>query len=472
MRRLFALRILVLTLAAAGAAVALADPLPVERRSEQPGGAAIVVKSIDLRRDSIVLAVTIANPSDREIRLNRQRRFVLDDDAHGVHYLNPPADNPELRIPPGAQLAGHLVFVGPLAPSARRLTLTSSAEENLPPLTVALPLGGQPGTSDVSQADRADGTALQIRPVVATGANCLVTLQATNGSDETIVLNQDHGLVLTDEHGTAAPVRAPADNRELVVPAGDRLDAVLVFDCRSLDTSRGLTLVTGHRSAGAPDNPDGAPPGFSLKAAVERHAAGVAPAGSHATVRPIDWSFVSAAATPVAAIPAVPQAAVPAPPEAASAVRATVPAPPKAGARLGAKQLAALLHAVKTQRGLRLAVPVDALFGNAQKTLAAAADPLLGQLAELIAATGMHEVVVTVHAGPGSQQADSRERAHAVVAWLERHAPDPRPRFVAATYRGAAAARDKRKPWVDVILRRNYLVPKSRSPASPSPGKM
>ncbi len=460
-------RLLVLA-ATAATATALADPMPVERRIEQPNGASLIVRTVDFRADSIVLSVAIANAGDRAISLNRGRSLVLDDDAQGVHYLNPPPDNPELTVPPRSQLNGELVFIGPPAPSVRRLSLANDAFDATPPTD------GQREAGAAYQADRPDGTALRVRRIRASRPACIVSMLATNGSDRTLVLNPDRGLVLVDAHGAAAPVKPPADNRELVVPAGDRLDAELVFDCRSIDPSGPLTLASTRGAAGAKADPGGAAEAFTLQAAVEDSPAAPLPERSRAVVEPIAWSRLS---EPAAAGAGPPARATPAPPAPAAAARQ--PAAPSAAAVPG--DLAGMLHARKTERGLRLSLPADALFGAAANRLDRAADAVLGHLAKLIAATGMREVIVTVHAGETGADPDDKSlpsrRARAITAWLEKHATEPRPRFVAKSEAAPKTDPDslpesERRPWVDVILRRDYLVPNSRSPASPSPGKI
>ena len=274
MRRSFRLLVGVIagSILACVAGVTCADPLAIGRRIVHPDGVAIQLQQIDFGDASIVLSATISNPGDREIRLNRARSFVLDDGAHGVHHLSPPADNPELRIPPRTQLSGDLVFIGPLASAARRLTLSSNRGigttdnpyDDAPVFEAALPMADRAAGSGGVAVSHPDGAALVVRRIVGTPTACLVSLLATNGNDRTIVLNQDGSLVLTDDRGTAAALKPPADNRELVVPSGDRLDADLLFDCRNLDTAGALTLISNRGTAGTPDNPYDTLPVFTL----------------------------------------------------------------------------------------------------------------------------------------------------------------------------------------------------------------
>src|SRR5688572_5042808 len=76
---------------------------PGETRITHPNGAAVVVQGLAARDDSIVLTATIANPSERELRLNRSRSFVLEGGERAVHHLNAPLGNPDLAIPPRSQ---------------------------------------------------------------------------------------------------------------------------------------------------------------------------------------------------------------------------------------------------------------------------------------------------------------------------------------------------------------------------------
>ena len=424
-----------------GGAPSRADPLPVQRRLTDPTGAALMVKTIDLRPDSVVLSVTISNPGDHEIRLNRARSFVLDDGSGGIHHLNPPVVNPELRVPSHTQLDGDLVFIGPLAPSARQLALSNREPAAMPRdsggggpvFTATFPVAEHGETADASQAGAPNGVALRVPPIHATGGACVVSLLATNGSDQTIVLNQYRSLILTDAHGVSASLKAPSENRELVVPSGNRLDAELVFDCRSLDTTAPLTLGTNRGITGTAGNSAGALTLFPLKAAVARQGNAAVPARSHAAVAPIAWSHLSESV--VEGPSGAPTAGADAgrPPQAVGSNGRLAAAPQTVA------QLAAALHATTTNRGWRIVVPAQALFGSAPATLDAAATPLLSNLAALATATRPSEVVVAGHverAGPDEDnQALSARRAHAVAAWLAAHMPPAhRLRFVEKGY--------------------------------------
>jgi hypothetical protein len=60
-------------IAAVWGATARPQPVPAETRITHPNGAAVIVRGLAARDDSIVLTATVANPSERELRLNRSR---------------------------------------------------------------------------------------------------------------------------------------------------------------------------------------------------------------------------------------------------------------------------------------------------------------------------------------------------------------------------------------------------------------
>jgi len=77
-------------IAAVWCATAQPQPVQGETRITHPNGAAIVVRGVAARDDSITLTAEIINPGERELRLNKSRSFVLQGAGHAVHHLNPP----------------------------------------------------------------------------------------------------------------------------------------------------------------------------------------------------------------------------------------------------------------------------------------------------------------------------------------------------------------------------------------------
>ncbi|MGE5270651.1 MAG: OmpA family protein [Thiohalocapsa sp.] len=447
---------------AASLGVARADPLSIERVLSHPDGVTIRLAGIELSEAAIVLSATISNPGSGEVRLNGARSLVIDDGAHGVHFLNPPLGNPEMRIPPRSVMRADLVFVGPPPSAARHLTLSinrgigtpDNPYDTAPAFEASLPLPQREGSA--AAAGHPDGAALAVRHIAAGGGICLVTIVAANGNDSTIVLNEAGSLVLLDAAGRAARLDPPTENRELVIPSEARLDADLVFDCRGIDTGGVLRLISNRGTAGTPDNPYDTMPVLRVTAPVEP-AAATLPGHSHAAVTPLPQSqlspIVPAMASAASDAPRRPAAA---PPPAASAPTEPPPPPPApteplppppvadqpAATREGPASLAQLeaaLHAAKTDRGLRLVLPADALFQPRQREFDAAAAAPLASLAALVAAARPREIVVIGHTdSSGDDDANlalSKAQAHAVAAWLKAHAPPQhRLRFVEEGY--------------------------------------
>jgi outer membrane protein OmpA-like peptidoglycan-associated protein len=478
---------------------ALAQPVS-DRPVAHPSDVSIELRKIGVHRDSIILSATIANLRDRAIRLNRARSFVLVDPLNDVYHLNPPVENAEVEVPSHTELNGDLVFIGPIAPSVQHLTLSTNKgisapdnpDDSEPALKAEIPVNDGSDSVD-EQANDPGGVALRVGQILGGPDTCGVPLLATNGTERTIALSENINITLTDEHGASAQVEPPPENRQLIVPAGSRLGAELVFGCRQLDLASGLTLTTNQDDTATHHKADDSRPVLKVRVASDRKGNGSTVAGSRASIALIARSQFVASPTGVPAVlppddgsTATPQTAVAlasaasetsreaslgrTAPEASSSSEQPEPplATPDPSRTL--PELETALHAEKTDRGLRVILPVDLLFGATDGALDPAADPPLWDLAGLIKAMEPREIVIGVHSDASTENAAnlalSKKRAHAVVAWLVAHGLEHEPHFVERGYGSIGSIKPninggsdntgaEQSHLIEVLLRRN-----------------
>jgi outer membrane protein OmpA-like peptidoglycan-associated protein len=462
-----------LALVCAPAVPARAADRAVDRHAEHPDGVSLHVTGVASRDDSIVVSVEIANAGDRDIRLNRQHSFALSDGAHGAYRLNPPPDNPELRVPAHSRVAGELVFVGPLDPAARRLSLSTNEGvgtpdnpfDDAPVLRLDLPV--PPAHGEAVQANHPDGVVLRVRRVVALPSVFAVTLIAVNGNDREIRLNQNDSFVLIAGSGETDALEAPTANRTLAIPPGERLEAEVLFPRHAAGDAARVMLHTNEGTGGTPDNPFDTMPVFKLTVPVDRGGAARAAPTTRVALAPVAPSRLAAptalaASVAVAARSRSPGSA-PAPPEppltsepaapaaplsapTAPAVTATTaPRPPPSPtvsainpATMSVPQLKAALRAEETEQGMRIVLPTDALFGTNPETIGGSAETLLEASARLIAVLHPREIVVAGHTDGVGRDDDnlmlSEHRAQAVARWLRAHTGPAAPRIAERGY--------------------------------------
>jgi len=96
-------------------------------------GAVLTVQSVRVDRTGVVIGVSVINGHTHPVSLNARRMYVLDDRGNGYNF-RPPAQNSNLTVEPGAELAGDLVFLGGVPQDATSLTLKTNvfnADENI-----------------------------------------------------------------------------------------------------------------------------------------------------------------------------------------------------------------------------------------------------------------------------------------------------------------------------------------------------
>jgi len=98
----------------------------LEQQQAHPSGVAMTLSSVTYRADSVIVAATITNLSDRAVSLNRGGSLVLVDDRGRSHPFMAPADNPEVQIGPRSRVTASFVFVGPIDGDARTVQLSTN----------------------------------------------------------------------------------------------------------------------------------------------------------------------------------------------------------------------------------------------------------------------------------------------------------------------------------------------------------
>src|SRR5262249_35900985 len=140
-------------------------------------------------------------------------------------------------------------------------------------------------------------------------------------------------------------------------------------------------------AGGTTDNPYETTPILVVRVPTEPAADAAVPATSQLTVAPIARSHLAAAAPSSSDTVSPTAAAAPAPPPEKAAAKPS--GPPKAS------DLETALQATRTDRGIRVVLSADELFGSTPDTVSDAAGPLLAKLDQLITTSHLREVVVS-----------------------------------------------------------------------------
>lgn len=136
------------TPAAAPATVAAPKRVPLAVQGVAPAGVTVRVKAVEIGADATVLDVSIsfANRITDTTMLALADTYLQDESGARLH-IKRPDNNRDITIREGETLDGQLVFMGAVAPSARKLKLVfneGNQGDNIvaPGLVVDLPLQG------------------------------------------------------------------------------------------------------------------------------------------------------------------------------------------------------------------------------------------------------------------------------------------------------------------------------------------
>ena len=134
--------------AAPAATVAAPKRVPLAVQGVAPAGVTVRVKAVEIGADATVLDVSIsfANRITDTTMLALADTYLQDESGARLH-IKRPDNNRDITIREGERLDGQLVFMGAVAPSARKLKLVfneGNQGDNIvaPGLVVDLPLQG------------------------------------------------------------------------------------------------------------------------------------------------------------------------------------------------------------------------------------------------------------------------------------------------------------------------------------------
>lgn len=245
------------------------------------------------------------------------------------------------------------------------------------------------------------GVVLQVLSARVADQKTQVSVRVVNGRDREIELNggREQSYLLTDA-GEKLMLVAPAANTRLSVPAGQTIDASLVFAGEPPGGSE-VTLVLNERSR--PDNVHTRSPRFEARL-------------------PLEGAFGGGAIPEESALAGMrPNAASTLAPRAAGG----------AGLADGGRSVSELravealkteLGAVETERGTMVSLAGDVTFDFDKATIRAEARPVLDRLAELILNSDEGTIAIEGHTDSRGEDAYnldlSERRAEAVAAYL------------------------------------------------------
>lgn len=108
-------------------ATGLPNAQSLDLQTSHPNGTVLRVTRIAFGEDNIGIDLSATNGANRTIKLN-SNRMVLRDDAGNQYNLQPPPQNPNIEIAPGATLKGKFIFLGRVSPAANSLTLVTNSQ--------------------------------------------------------------------------------------------------------------------------------------------------------------------------------------------------------------------------------------------------------------------------------------------------------------------------------------------------------
>jgi hypothetical protein len=102
--------------------------IPVDAQVNHKNGAVLRVTQVERMEDRTILDISVTNGHRDTIRLNNAKDMVLMDEAGNSYPVQPPPQNEQVEVQPGATLKGRFVFIGPLPTGTTRLSLVTNGK--------------------------------------------------------------------------------------------------------------------------------------------------------------------------------------------------------------------------------------------------------------------------------------------------------------------------------------------------------
>lgn len=261
--------------------------------------------------------------------------------------------------------------------------------------------GGGEGAPVSAQVAHPNGAVLQVESINAGGERTAVRARIMNGRDRDIELrNGDEQSYLLTDAGERLFLTAPAGNTDLTIPAGQTMDAVLVFAGALPRAARTTLVLNANGDAGSVNTTS---PRFEI--ALPLNDAFKGGGGAETTT----LSNMRANAATRLSPRAAGAGGLGAGGQATSDLRAV-------------EALKTELGATQTDRGSVVSLPGDVTFDFDEATIREAARPTLDRLAQLVQAVGGSQVAIEGHTDSEGEDAYNRglseRRATAVRDYL------------------------------------------------------
>lgn len=267
-RQSFVLTMTLCALLAACGGTTIIEKPDAEPHARHEGGASLFVEAIEADDNLITLDLLIINGTNDRIEVVDDNDPMVLQDKSGKQYVS---GTEEVALEPYTSNKLRISFAGPLADDKQSLTLRTNPKYgnqfSAPQLVVGnIPVsdGGriefakfktfQIGLPDMT-FHHANGLTFTLKEIAAEGNEVRITFNAVNGHENDVKLagaSSDRAFV-QDEQGNRLYLVPASTNRELSIPAGQKLSGTLRFAGRMGPTTKTLNLNFNNKFGSAAD---------------------------------------------------------------------------------------------------------------------------------------------------------------------------------------------------------------------------